>query len=297
MASQRSASLGKRLLSSYRSSTPSTRSPSARWASTAASEASSTASTPSPTSPYRIVASALVSRPPLILSPLSPLDRSYYAYQRTLHRALSKPVPTSTSWFFKSGSAAEKAFTAFDARAQKEDNGRLESEEREFELAREEVEGSKEVVGRVSEADEKGDLRSLERKADRTLYLVLKKERDEHSWQFPQGAVEAGESLADAAKRELLEEVGENVDVWQVGRVPAGAMEYKFPQEHVKKFPGKEAARVFFLPHRILRGQVHLGPAQKKEGIVDFAWLTKEEVKDKVDPAYWDKVEGMMSDS
>ncbi|GAA6024791.1 hypothetical protein JCM10207_005587 [Rhodosporidiobolus poonsookiae] len=264
-------------------------SPRPRWASTAASPAPSPASsTPSAPSPFRVVAAALVSRPPLILPALSPLERTYYAYQRRLHRALSKPVSASSAWFFKQGSAADKAFTQFDARVSKEDTG-AEEEGRAYEAAREEVEGSSEVVGRLeTQADKTGDVRSLERKADRTLYLVLKKDRKEHAWQFPQGAVEGTESLADAAVRELKEEVGPDVDVWSVGRVPAGAMEYGMKS----KVEGKDKSRVFFMPLRILRGQA---VPNKKEGIVDFAWLTKEEVRERVDPKYWAEVEGLMT--
>jgi len=34
------------------------------------------------------------------------------------------------------------------------------------------------------------------------------------------------------------------MDVWSVGRVPAGAYSYPFPAEHIKKNPGKDSARV-----------------------------------------------------
>ncbi|KAL7337272.1 NUDIX hydrolase domain-like protein, partial [Rhodotorula toruloides] len=224
---------------------------------------------------HRVVASALLSRPPLILPPLSPLERSYYAYQRRIHRALAKPASVSQSWFFKKGTQAEKSFM------------------KAFEMAAEEVEGAPDYVPRETEADKKGDVTSLERKADRTLYLLLKKNRKEHAWQFPQGGVEGEESLLEAAKRELHEETGVNVDVWPSGRVPAGAYTYPFPAEHKKKHPEHEGAKVFFMPMRIIRGQVE---PNKQEGIVDFAWLTKEEVKEKVSPEYWEAVEPMLSD-
>lgn len=39
-------------------------------------------------------------------------------------------------------------------------------------------------------------------------YLLVKKPRQHHAWQFPQGGVEAGENPLEAAKREFEEELG-----------------------------------------------------------------------------------------
>lgn len=50
-------------------------------------------------------------------------------------------------------------------------------------------------ASRLTEADQSGDTRSLLRRLDRVLYLLVKKPRQEHAWQMPQGSVEAGESL------------------------------------------------------------------------------------------------------
>lgn len=47
------------------------------------------------------------------------------------------------------------------------------------------------------------------------------------------------------------------------------------------------------MPMRMIRGQA---VPNAKEGIVDFAWLTKEEVKDKVASEYWDAVAPALSD-
>ncbi|GAA6064629.1 hypothetical protein JCM10212_000598 [Sporobolomyces blumeae] len=248
-----------------------------------------------PASSQRVVAAALLSRPPLVLPSLSPFERSYYAYQRKIHRALSKPLEASTSWFFKKGSAAEKAFVQFDRKVEKAETGKGDEDEMlPYAMARDEVEGASEVVQKGEHAaDRSGDVKSLERRADRTLYLLLKKRRAEHAWQFPQGGVEGDESLVEAARRELAEETGPNMDVWSVGRVPAGAYSYAFPAEHVKKNPGTEGATVFFMPMRVVRGQA---VPNQKEGLVDYAWLTKEEVKDKVSKEYWDAVEPILSD-
>lgn len=234
-------------------------------------EASSTAgkATEAPSPRHRVVAAALLSRPPLLLPQLSPLERTYYAYQRRIHRALAKPFDVSSQWFFKKGSQAEKAFTAFDQRAVEAEKHDDATGRKAFEMASEEVEGAPEFLERETEADKQGDVRSLERKQDRTLYLLLQKKRADHAWQFreladsrapvlgaeadhppprkrraAQGGVEGTESLVDAAQRELLEETGPNVDVWPVGRVPAGAFSYPFPPAHKKKFPDFDSARV-----------------------------------------------------
>lgn len=50
---------------------------------------------------------------------------------------------------------------------------------------------------RLTEADRSVDMKSLDRKLDRVLYLLVKKARKEHTWQMPQGGVEPEESLVE----------------------------------------------------------------------------------------------------
>lgn len=54
-----------------------------------------------------------------------------------------------------------------------------------------------EPAPRRTEADRTGDMRSLDRQLDRVLYLLVKKPREEHAWQMPQGGVEGEESLIE----------------------------------------------------------------------------------------------------
>jgi large subunit ribosomal protein L46 len=42
-------------------------------------------------------------------------------------------------------------------------------------------------VSRVTEADERNDHRSAQRRLEDSLFLIVKRKRNDHSWQFPQG--------------------------------------------------------------------------------------------------------------
>eukprot|EP01031_Cornospumella_fuschlensis_P034058 gene34058-41223_t len=42
-------------------------------------------------------------------------------------------------------------------------------------------------ASRKTEADEKNDRKSLDRRLDDSLFLIVKRNRSDHSWQFPQG--------------------------------------------------------------------------------------------------------------
>jgi len=50
---------------------------------------------------------------------------------------------------------------------------------------------------------------------------------------------------------------------------------------------------VFFFKAHILAGQVH--PIKKY--IKNFAWLTKEEIKPRVDKHYWEGIKDILSDN
>ena len=54
-------------------------------------------------------------------------------------------------------------------------------------------------ASRETEADRSDDRKSLHRKLDRVLYLLVKKPRSDHAWQMPQGGLEEGESLLEVS--------------------------------------------------------------------------------------------------
>jgi large subunit ribosomal protein L46 len=128
-----------------------------------------------------------------------------------------------------------------------------------------------------------------------------------------QGGIEAEEDITSAAQRELFEECGPNLDVWAVGSQPIGHLVYDFPKnfsradaqgaqgakvchalclwKDVSESEQKLLLQVFFQPFIVLRGQAR---PNEKEGIVDFAWLTKEEIEKRVDEQYWAAVRPML---
>ncbi|KAF9136122.1 54S ribosomal protein L17 mitochondrial [Mortierella sp. 14UC] len=259
----------------------------------------------------RIVAGAVLSRQPLILRDLTPFEKEYFLYQKNLER--DHAAAFGADFYFKKGSVAERRWKQQEAERQAQASGSSASTgagakgsksskgaagEVPDEVTEEDrvaaLEAKIQFNDRITDADRKNDVRSLERALARTLYLIVKKPRDQHTWQFPQGGVRVCENLQEATGRELSEECGSNMDLWFVGRVPIGHYQYNFPKDFVAKSdtPTVKGAKVFFMKAHIFAGQVQV---DNKE-IVDFAWVTKQEMKDYVAPEYYEAVKDMLSD-
>lgn len=56
-------------------------------------------------------------------------------------------------------------------------------------------------ASRITEADEKNDRRSMDRRLQDSLFLVVKRNREDFHWQFPQGKVQVEETLRSASER------------------------------------------------------------------------------------------------
>lgn len=248
---------------------------------------------------FRIVSGIVLSRTPQITRDSTPFEKAYFDYSEKLERQSATPL--AADFYFKKGSLAERRWKEDEAarmkamadpklsltKAVRENQVKLDDEDAVTSQMNKFETGS-----RVTEADQKNDIKSLDRALQRTLYLIVKKPRDQHAWQFPQGSVEEGEYLHDAAERELGEECGKDMDVWFVGRQPIGHYTYKFPEDHVKKHPGASGAKVFFMKAHVFAGQCK---TDNKE-VVDFAWVTKDELPKYVSPEYFDAVKDMLSD-
>jgi len=160
-----------------------------------------------PVAPRPLLTTAIIlNRSPLITRTPTAFERAYYKYQARIQRALHNPFPYD--FYFKQGSPLETRFNLEERRRERRAFGKpygLESDAGGEKPTIGAQEGEGEVImPRRHEADIKNDVKSLDRKGQRNLYLLLKSTDGEKTvWRFPQGAVERGD---------LLQQVQINVD-------------------------------------------------------------------------------------
>ncbi|CAE7371278.1 MRPL46, partial [Symbiodinium microadriaticum] len=133
-------------------------------------------------------------------------------------------------------------------------------------------------ASRITAADEANDTRSLERKLSNSLFLIVKRNRESHSWQFPQGKWLDGETMRQTAERVNDRTVGE-IRRWFVSNSPIGHFCYAYPpamQEQRKQY----GAKVFFYRAQLIEGELKLETRLYK----DYAWIARSEVGEYFDP-------------
>jgi len=148
----------------------------------------------------------ILNRSPIITRTPTLFEQAYYAYQARIRRALHNPFPYD--FYFKQGTLLE---TRFNIEERKRERlafgpGFLEKEDVSEEkraadmaaveqLALQEGEGE-ELIPRTQPQNVEGDVKSLDRRGKRNLYLLLHVLEDgKDMWRFPQGDVEKGQFL------------------------------------------------------------------------------------------------------
>lgn len=138
------------------------------------------------------------------------------------------------------------------------------------------------VAPRITEADKKNDKKSTKRKLDQGLVLLLEQQiGNKKYFLFPQGAVNAGETLRDTAERVIKEKCGPAMSVQVYGNCPVGFYKYKYPSEQRTNAVG---AKIFFY-----RAVLNTVPELKPD-VTTFEWLTKEEMQDRLPAEYFKSV-------
>ncbi|KAL9016504.1 MAG: hypothetical protein Q9185_006162 [Variospora sp. 1 TL-2023] len=282
---------------------------------------------------YRVQASVLLSRPPLLTRDLTPFEKAYFLYQRRLNERLALPfsryfyyqkgTPGDVDWKRKMKERQTPArdigrYNAYSREAGWNDEllvGARESEpveqveallkDAEVEVQKEEGEEGSQVVKeavakplpRVTEADRVGDRRSLDRLLQRTLYLVVR--RRDGRWWFPSDGLVGKESLHTAAERILIQAGGLNMNTWIVGNIPLGHFVRNYLKPRVEKDEDTSPDQIrgtkyFFMKGRIMAGQANL--KDNKKGLTDFQWLAKDELQKILWPQDWSAVKNILAE-
>lgn len=144
--------------------------------------------------PHKLAASVILNRSPFLTPSPTPFETGYYDYQARIARALHRRFPHD--FYFKKGSVLERKFK-IEERARDIDafGGKRRAVNEEDEMGLNEEEEVFVPTPRESEADKTGDVKSLDRKGERNLYLLVKDARMKGAWQFPEGGVGTSEPL------------------------------------------------------------------------------------------------------
>jgi large subunit ribosomal protein L46 len=178
---------------------------------------------PSKTSPYNIASGVVLSRPPTLTRPLTEFEESFYFYQRRLNQRLALPftryfyfkkdTPADAEWKRKQ-KALGPQWTGFGTDGWKDellvgddshkspDNGYRRLVEstvtgEDGEDVPEEEKRFEAPLERTTKADLENDRRSLDRKGERTLYLLVKSKAEKYAWRFPQAGLVGRETLRE----------------------------------------------------------------------------------------------------
>lgn len=147
------------------------------------------------------------------------------------------------------------------------------------------------LASRSTAADEKKDNKSLNRKLEENLVLVIKQKLGhEDFWILPQGLwINNGETLRGTAERTLMELFGNSLKVRYYGNAPCGFYKYKYPKEK-REQSGVEGMKIFFFKAALLDGTI-----EKKNDWTDYEWATVKELNNKLIQPYKKNVKLFLS--
>ena len=308
---------------------------------------------------HRVHAGLLLVRAPLVTRDLTSFEKAFHLYQRRLNERLA--LPFTRYFYFKKGTPADlewkrkikdrrtpaRDIGLYHAYTDESWNDEVAVGARESEVdhqvealvhdaetsglpADEEMgEKRKEAVDRpcprLTEADRQGDLASLNRRLDRTLYLLARK--PDGRWRFPAAELLRRESLhqvrapappsilaspsrADliecglsglmridqATERIIVQTGGVNVNTWVVGHAPVGHYTFQYRPAGANATTDAEHVpeTTYFMKARIMAGQANL--SDNRLGFSEFRWLCKDEIQPVVTPGYWSAIRRMLAD-
>jgi hypothetical protein len=156
-----------------------------------------------PTSRHKLHTALVLNRSPILTRSPTSFERAYYAYQARIQRALHNPFPHD--FYFKPGSLLESKFNleerkrdrkafgpGFGADHPRAPGAGVTAQD----LAKFGRDDDETPAPRVHASDTNGDVKSLDRKGQRNLYLLIQQKADASAvWKFPETAVVGDELL------------------------------------------------------------------------------------------------------
>lgn len=240
---------------------------------------------------------AIVSRNPVVTADLPQFESQFYRYQNELWKRLMWTFP---KWFYyRVGTLSEQKFRELnpnpvynnpniefprgrpDIRQQRDRRFKQElSLPKTYSEAKEEDEVaandnlSRKIVpnSRVTEADKKNDVTSLERKLARTLYLVV---QQDGSWTFPTFDAAEDQALHTSAETGIYKLGGEKINYFNVSNTPC----------HVSS---SDTSKTFYIKSHILSGKFEPQNGEK------YMWLSKDELSQHL--SNYDEIQHLLSD-
>jgi len=224
-------------------------------------------------------AGVLLSRTPIVTPRPSAFAAAYYKYMGELERRLMWTFPSF--FYFKRGTLAQRKFNDLQTGPVPRHKDvyfprglpdvHFNRDRRFKETVKIVPDEQEKVRQQPRETGDEQTTTSLARKLDQTLYLLVK----DKEWRLPAYDVDdAVPSLHEAAEAGLRSAGGELMNLWTVSNTPAAVLKSNEVPEFVIKL-------------HILHGQF-----QPAKG--EFAWLTKDEIKEKVSPKYFEEVEALL---
>lgn len=130
------------------------------------------------------------------------------------------------------------------------------------------------LASRTTAADQKNDRTSTNRCLEDALTLVVEQSIGNDTLALlPQGRIQDGETLRQAAERIIKEQCGDSLVTQFYGNAPCGFYKYKYPKGQRNDAVG---AKVFFYRAILKTGQID-------QKLCKYEWLNKEELLEKVD--------------
>jgi len=216
--------------------------------------------------PYRIITGVFLERPPRISPNVPYYEQQYQQYRWDRDQKFARPLSSFHEVMEAvdgdSGLAADKEMTP-------EEELRQEDKIDPWDYIK--------PAPRTTAADAAGDTQSLDRRLDRRLYLILKRDRTEFSWQFPQRERLSNETLRKSSERAVLERLGGKYFRWTfISNAPAAVWSYPYDSQSVQRY---EAPRAKVFMHRCLYREPENAPMLKLDNqYVDFRWIMREEL-------------------